>query len=260
MINHFFFAYTGNKRNECDELINNYILNDNDNDNINIIEPFCGSSAISFKIWLNNKNNNKYHYYLNDNDKIIIDIYELFKSETIEKINEELQNINNKINNKEEWNNYLKHGEENIYKYLYFRKYSQFGRIGFYPLNRPINKIKLNAMQIKFIEFIKSPNVHLINNDWFNIFNNYKNDKNSIFIFDPPYIDSCNDFYINKSLNVYEYFFNNKIESFDAKIYLILEDIWIIKLLFQNNKILESYKKKYELSKRNTNHIIIYNK
>lgn len=255
MINHFFFAYSGNKRNECELLVDNYISNDKNI--INIIEPFCGSSAISFKIWLNDKD--KYHYYLNDNDKKLIEIYKLFKTEPIEKINEELQNINNKISNKEEWNNYFKTGEENIYKELFFRKYSQFGRIGFYPLNRANNKYKLNKIQIQFIEFIKSPYVHISNNDWFNVFDEYKNDSKSCFIFDPPYINSNNDFYTNRTLNVYEYFYNNKIENFECKIYLILEDIWVIKLLFQNNKIMDTYGKKYELSKRKTNHIIIYN-
>ena len=255
MRNHFFFAYTGNKRNECDILINNIINNDNE---LNIIEPFCGSSAISFKIWLMNKNNN-FNYYLNDNDNKLIEIYELFKKETIEKINEELQTINNKIRNKEEWNDYYKNGEQNIYKELFFRKYSMFGRMGFYPLNRKINNIKLTKEQIEFIEFIKLPNVHISNNDWFNIFDIYKNDSKSCFIFDPPYINTFNDFYTNRTLNVYEYFNNNKIEDFKSKIYLVLEDIWIIKLLFQNNKVFETYNKRYEISNRKTNHIIIYN-
>ncbi len=256
MRNHFFFAYTGNKRNECDILVDEA---KKFNNGFNIIEPFCGSSAISFKIYLMNKNNN-FNYYLNDNDKKLIQIYELFKNETIEKINEELQTINNKISNKEEWNNYYKNGEENIYKELFFRKYSMFGRMGFYPLNRPNNLFKLTKEQIEFIEFIKLPNVHLSSNDWFDIFDIYKNDENSLFIFDPPYVNSNNDFYTNRTLNVYEYFFNNKIEDFKSTIYLILEDIWIIKLLFQNNKVIETYGKKYELSKRKTNHIIIYNK
>ena len=257
MRNHFIFAYSGNKRNECDILIDDIILK-YDNKDINIIEPFCGSSSLSFKIWLLDKNKN--NYYLNDNDIKLMQIYELFKNETIEKINEELKTINDKIRNKEEWNNYYKNGEETIYKELFFRKYSMFGRMGFYQLNRPNNLYKLTKEQIQFIEFIKSPNVHLSSNDWFDIFDKYKNDKNSCFIFDPPYINSNNDFYTNRTLNVYEYFYNNKIEQFESIIYLILEDIWIIKLLFQNNKVFETYGKKYELSKRKTTHIIISNK
>lgn len=252
MKNHFFFAYTGNKRGEIDEILDTINI-----DNINnIIEPFCGSSAISFAIWL--KHGNKYNYYLNDNDNELILIYELFKTKTIDHISEELDNINNKISNKEEWNDYFKNAPNNTYKELYFRKYSQYGKKGFYPLNRPINKYKLSNIQLSFIDFIKSPNVHITNNDWFNIFNEFKDDNKSLFILDPPYIDSNNDYYINKTINVYEYFYKNNFKEFKSHIYLILEDIWVVRLLFEN-KIIKSYGKKYELSKKKTSHIIIYN-
>lgn len=252
MKNHFFFAYTGNKRGEVGQILDTI----NVNNITNIIEPFAGSSAVSFAIWLNHGNN--YNYYLNDNDNELISIYELFKNETIEHITEELDNINNKINNKDEWNDYFKNTPNNTYKELYFRKYSQFGRKGFYALNRTINKLKLSNIQLSFIDFIKSPNVHITNNDWFNVFNKFKDDDKSLFILDPPYLDSNNDFYLNKTINVYEYFYKNNFKGFKSHIYLILEDIWIIRMLFENN-IIKSYGKKYELSKKNTNHIIIYN-
>lgn len=223
----------------------------------NIIEPFCGSSCMSFHIW--QEYGNKYNYYLNDNDNKLISIYELFKTETTEKISKELLNINKQINNKDEWNNYFKLGPENEYKELYFRKYSALGRKGFYPLNKKIKEYKPSVLQQLFIDFIKSPNVFISCEDWFIKFNQYKDDEKSILLFDPPYINSNNDFYVNKTLNVYEYFFNNKIETFKSHIYLILEDIWVIKLLFEKNKIINSYDKKYELSKKKTTHIIIYN-
>jgi len=76
---------------------------------------------------------------------------------------------------------------------------------------------------------------------------------------DPPYISTCNDFYYDHSMNIYEYLYNNKITNEKAKIYLILENIWIIKLLFQHNFILFEYDKKYESSKKQTTHIIISN-
>lgn len=223
----------------------------------NIIEPFCGSSCISFNIWL--IYGDKYNYYLNDNDNDLILIYKLFKEETIKKISDELFKIDNQITNKDEWNDYFKLTPHNIYKELYFRKYSMFGRKGFYPLNRKIKEYKPSAIQESFIKFINSPNVYISNDDWFNTFDKYKDDEKSLLLLDPPYINSNNDFYVNRSLNVYEYFFNNKIELFKSHIYLILEDIWIIKLLFQNNNIINSYDKKYELSKKKTTHIIIYN-
>ena len=75
----------------------------------------------------------------------------------------------------------------------------------------------------------------------------------------------CNtDWQVNiikdQKLNIYEYFSNNKIESFKSHIYLILEHVWIIKVLYKDSKILSTYGKKYEVSKKNTEHVIIYNK
>ena len=49
MANHFIYSYNGNKRNEFKYL--NNVIDDIDNYDT-IIEPFCGSSAISFNIWL----------------------------------------------------------------------------------------------------------------------------------------------------------------------------------------------------------------
>jgi hypothetical protein len=74
--------------------------------------------------------------------------------------------------------------------------------------------------------------VYITNNDWFDIFDKYKDDEKTLFIVDPPYIMACNDFYTDKNLNTYQYFHDNKIENFKSKIYLILEDNWMIRLLF----------------------------
>ena len=70
---------------------------------------------------------------------------------------------------------------------------------------------------------------------------------------------ACNDFYINKTINIYEYFFKNDIKNFKSKIFFILEDIWINNLLFQNVKKLCSYDKKYEISKKKTTHVLFSN-
>lgn len=254
--NHFFISRIGNKRNEAFDLIN---LINFDNKK-NIIEPFCGTSAISFHIWL--KYGDKFNYYLNDNSPVLIEIYDLFKNNTIDNINNEIFDIRDKINNKDDWKDYFKNGEETPYKNLFFHKYSALGRLGFYPLNRiDIKKaeIKLSKLQEQFVEFIKSPNVFITCNDWFKVFDEFKDDEGSIMIFDPPYINVCNDFYLDKNLNVYQYFYDNKENNFKSHIYLILEDIWIIRLLFNNFNVLKSYEKRYELSKKKTNHIILYN-
>jgi len=71
---------------------------------------------------------------------------------------------------------------------------------------------------------------------------------------------SCNDFYLQSNANVYEYLSLNKISNEKAEIYLILENVWIIKLLFKD-LIKYEYDKKYTgYNKRKTTHLIIYNK
>ena len=254
--NHFFFGYTGNKKDEVDEIINNIKFTDIEN----IVETFCGSSAISFHIWM--KYGDKFNYYLNDNSIKIIEIYNLFINHNLDHINDEIKKIIDKIDNKNDWINYYKNGDNTIYKNLFFHKYSARGRLGFYPLGRGDLKnkqIKPTQLQELFIKFIQAPYVYITCDDWYNIFNIHKNNENSIIILDPPYMDSNNDFYLEKTINVYEYFYNNKIETFKSHIYLILEDMWIIRMLFNNNKFLTSYNKKYEISKKKTKHTIIYN-
>lgn len=253
--NHFFISYTGNKRNEAD-----YIINEIDfNNTKNIIEPFGGSGAISFHIW--KKYGNKFNYYINDNSNILISFYNLFKNEELETIEQELQKIGNTINNKDDWKILFKQKEKTVYSNFLFYKYSHRSTPGFYPLNRNFKKLTLNfnTEQKLFIDFIKLSNVFITNNDWFEIFETHKNNEESIFIFDPPYINLNNNFYLNPSLNIYQYFYDNKIEDYKSKIYFVLEDVWIIRFLFINNPILISYDKQYERSKKKTKHILITN-
>ena len=54
MKNHFFFSYCGNKREEVEHIYNLLDLNNIDT----IVEPFCGSCAMSYYIWTQNKDKN----------------------------------------------------------------------------------------------------------------------------------------------------------------------------------------------------------
>ena len=69
-----------------------------------------------------------------------------------------------------------------------------------------------------------------------------------------------NDCYTEKKLNVYEYFYYHKFEKFKSHIYFIIEDHWILWMLFGKNNIISKYSKTYSVSTKQTNHIIIYNK
>ena len=95
--------------------------------------------------------------------------------------------------------------------------------------------------------------------DAIKVYEEFKNNKNCMIIMDPPYVSTTTNFYYDYNMNIYEYLYNNNISNQKAKIYLILENIWIIKLLFQNNFILFEYDKQYTQSRKKTTHIIISN-
>lgn len=238
MANHFIFSYLGNKRNEFKYL--NNIIDDIDNYDI-IIEPFCGSSAISFNIWLKYPNKK---FILNDNNNDLMKVYNLIKNEDVETIKNRLLDIKNKINN-----------DKNIYEYIYFNKFNCMNNVGTYIECKFKDFTK---KQYKFFEFIKTANITFMNNDWYDVFKEYSNNEKSLIIIDPPYLLSYNKFYKHFNTNIYEFFFNNNIKQFKAKLILILENSWIIKLLFKDEKSF-IYDKKYEISKKQTSHIIISN-
>jgi hypothetical protein len=97
-----------------------------------------------------------------------------------------------------------------------------------------------------------------MNNDWYDVFKEYSNNDKALIFIDPPYLMSYNIFYKDFNTNIYEFFFNNNIKQFKAKLILMLENNWIIKLLFKNEKSFV-YDKNYSLTKKQTNHIIISN-
>jgi len=254
-MSHFIFSYAGNKRKEF-QTFNEYIKYDGIK---YIVEPFVGSAAISFNIY--KEHGDKFNYYFNDNDKNIYEVYLLLKKESIEDIFKKLNDIKNTVKNKEDFLKIYKKEEHSIYEYIYFRKASSF-RIGLFDEGRSISKsdYKPTKLLLEFVEFIKLPNVFITNDDWSISYNKFKDDDKSIILLDPPYIASCNTMYGSYSVNIYEYIYENNIKNNIGNIYLILENIWIIKLLFKENNILVEYYKKYEMSKKNTSHILISNK
>lgn len=258
--NHFIFSYAGNKRNEINKLMP-YIDFD---DKKNIIECFCGSSAMSYHIW--KQYGNQFNYYLNDLDNKLIDVYNLLKNVSIEEIEININKVKNRFisytDDKERkafFDNEIKKSS-NIYDYIFNKKYSNL-RCGLCP---PLNRLPKCNFVIsdecrQFIFFLKSPNVYITCNNWLDVYNQFKDDDKNIILLDPPYIMSCNRHYDNQDCSIYEYLYNNKISNNKANIYLVLEDIWIIRLLFQNDKILYQYDKKYECTHKKTKHILISN-
>ena len=70
---------------------------------------------------------------------------------------------------------------------------------------------------------------------------------------------SCNDYYSDSKVNIYQYLYFNKINDMQALILLCLENIWIIELLFKDN-IKHEYEKFYKNNnKKKTTHLLISN-
>lgn len=255
MTNHFIYPYTGNKRNEFKYL--NNVIDDIDNYDT-IIEPFCGSSAISFNIWLKYPNKK---FILNDNNNDLIKVYDLIKNEDIETIKNRLLDIKKNINNDKNifnimFKNFKNSEEPDIYQYIYFNKFNGKNIVGLY---KECKFKDFTKQQYKFFEFIKTANITFINNDWYDVFKDYSNDEKALIIIDPPYLLSYNQYYKYFNTNIYEFFFNNNINQYKAKLILILENNWIIRLLFKDKKSF-TYDKQYQPSKKQTSHIIISNK
>jgi hypothetical protein len=265
-MSHFPISFVGNKRKEF-----KYIEPLLNFDGIeNIIEPFCGSSAISFNIWLKHPHLN---FYLNDNFKTLINLYQLLKTNDINDIYDKINEYKLKYNDPVEFRKFAeesncKSDDVDAIIYIFLKKTSRF-RIG-ENLKKEIHYstkpfVKPTKLQLKFIEFVKSPNVHISNDDWSIIFDKFKNNDKTIFFFDPPYIDCDNSFYnktnVNKfDYNVYDFFTQNKINTFNSHIYFILELIDKNTNIFGNDNIITTYNKYYNMSYKTTKHAIYTNK
>lgn len=256
MKNHFLIPYFGNKRNEVKKIYD--IINIDDIDTI--VEPFCGSSALSYYIWLNNKDKNL-TYILNDNNKYIYDLYNLCKD------NNKVIDIYNKLvilkettTNKEKYLEICKKAKEgDLVSYVYINKIYCI-RPGLYPsLKKVSDNIFDSFKDAPILDFLQNANIKIYNKDAIEIYDEYKSNPKTLIFLDPPYMLSCNRFYNNPTTNIYEYLFNNDIDNEKAKIILCLENIWIVKLLFKNKKSI-IYDKMYDNTKKKTEHIIIYNK
>jgi len=254
----FVFNYPGNKYREFKTFKHFIELN---NKKI-IIEPFCGTSSMSFNIWKENKDSKDLIFVLNDFDKNLFYLYQQIKKLSPDEFENELNKYQYLRESKEIWNKNKDLSFNNPFIYVVYNNYYNMRPFLFCPLDikRKKGDYKLNKLKREFFEFINSDNVIIRNNDWLDVFNEYKDNEEALFLMDPPYMDSCNDFYkLNKELkntNIYEYFFNNSSVKYKCSIYFILEYNWIIRLLFKNKTTFE-YEKTYNMSHKKTIHAII---
>jgi site-specific DNA-adenine methylase len=249
MKNHFYISYFGNKRDEVENIYNKIDLEGIET----FIEPYCGTCAISY--YISTKEPNKYKYILNDNNIYLYEMFKIIKDpELLIKFEDEIKDIIIDMN-KEKYNNIVKRND--VIGWFIKTKYYNI-RPGLYPLD---NKwVYKSIKDYPIFNFFNNENIEFKSLDGIDIYNKYKDDSKSLIFLDPPYMKTCNEFYENHNMNIYEYLYENNIDHEKAKIYLVLENIWMCKLLFNRNRIIDSYDKLYQTTKKKTNHIIIYNK
>ena len=268
MKNHFFFSYAGNKREEVEHIYNKLDLNNIDT----IVEPFCGSCAVSYYIWTQNKDKN-YKYILNDLDNNLIDLLRLIKDgnykdveDDVNKKREEILTYGDDMDKaKKKYLEYIKNGTVNCY-FIGHKYYTL--RPGLFPIKNfnTFNK-NIDLSSYPVYEFITTADIELYNEDANKIIDKYDNDKSFIFL-DPPYIASCNNFYSTDTGenigNIYEKLYYKKLNNFKCKIMICHENNWLFKILFKdyiNND--DEYSKKYQNTikgkKTTTTHICVKN-
>lgn len=133
-------------------------------------------------------------------------------------------------------------------------------RAGLYPTAKNFKpdcwKKFLNS---PIIDFIRNANIIFLNKDAIGVYDEYKVKKNCLIFLDPPYLSSVNSWYSDPTINIYEHLMDNDINREKATILICLENFWVIRLLFRGKKFIV-YDKKYEISKKKTEHILIINK
>lgn len=249
MKNHFIIPYNGNKREEV-EILYEKIKNKLDDIDI-IIEPFCGSCAMSY--YISTKHPNKFKYVLNDNNDFLIKLLNIMKDEN--KYIEFIENINKiiiKITDKE---TYIKHTNKDTFEGWFIGHKIYNIRPFLYPQGKPI---KIITKQAPIIDFLRTENIEILNNNGIDIYEKYKNNSKSLILIDPPYIMTNNSWYKTPDTNIYEVLNNDDIKKCKSKICLMLNDNFIIKLIFKGCNI-DEYDKKYQTTKKNIKHLLITN-
>ena len=184
MKNHFYISYSGNKRNECKTL---YELIDFTNCKT-FIEPFCGTCAVSYYIWLQNPD---LKFILNDENIFLKEMYEIYKDES--KIDEFNKNYNNLVidRDKEKYNILKKNN--NVMSWFVTNKIYNI-RPGLFPIDKVSIK-NINLRTYPIYNFFKNADIEFKNIDGLMLIEEYKNNGDSIIFLDPPYLNTCNHFY-----------------------------------------------------------------
>ena len=252
--NHFFYPYTGNKRTELHE-ISKYIP-----ENIDIVvEPFCGSCAVSFHIWTTNKDKK---FILNDNNKMLQELYETIKDTEKEKhfeakLNEALEIIRNSEDKKKEYQRFAT--KDTLMGWFLGHKYYSI-RPFLFPQHRTgFKPVKLSDTPI--YHFYKEADITFTCKDGIDCLMEYQNNPKAYIFLDPPYLNACNNYYSNPTTDIYEYIVNGpSINKAPAYIVIVVEENYITNLIFSDKKYFcKYYEKTYQTSKKLTRHKLVMN-
>jgi site-specific DNA-adenine methylase len=253
MRNHFVFAWAGNKRDEVYDIVPKFDFNNVDT----IIEPFCGTSAVS--VYIATTHNNKYKYILNDNDERLIEIYNTLKDESELLF---LENEMNRIIGDKEFNEemyYKTIQQDNLIGYMLARTiyYLRIGLFNRSKTRKPKTKVKyINSI---IHNFMKTEQVELYNKNAIDIIKDNIDNEKCIIYLDPPYLETRNkDYYkhINNFEDIYTYL--STLKDIKCKIYLsiLFNEKLICKL--NNFNIIHTYDKVYSWgNKKVKTHILM---
>jgi len=180
----FYFSYFGNKRTEF-----KYIEDLIDLEKYKTIaEPFCGSSSCSHLLY---KKGFKGDIKLNDNDPNLINFYKKVKkkgSESFQKfVNKKLKNLT-----KEQHKEIVEAKDKNLNNWFYYNKCYNF-RKGVYPIRKVGKEYDFKKYET-YENMIKSDKTTFYNEDFLKFLKDNDNEE-TLFIFDPPYLDSFNAYY-----------------------------------------------------------------
>ena len=255
MKNHFVFPYAGNKRQEVERIYDTLDLTGI----TTIVEPFCGTCAMSF--YIASKHPGIFTYVLNDIDKQLIQLLEILKNpQALELFQNDVNTLAITIVDKASYLVAIKSYKTNLAAW-YIRQKIYSIKAGLYRIGYVYKFI--NIAECPIVQFLQSENVKISNLNGIQMLEEHKSKPECCVFLDPPYIMSCNTFYEGMGtgkLNIYSYIHANQIDTYACLCVLVLENTWIIQLLFQNAKSKLEYGKKYEADKRTTMHIILCNR
>ena len=210
-----------------------------------VVEPFAGSFSVS-KYYV--KNNICINVHINDNDNVLFYIYKNYKNYI---------NMRNFIQDNlatckpnELKNNILSLPYDKKFLDYYIQNFIIRGNLHKIIKSRIFNQVEIAILEKSIIT----------NDDYLNIFEQYKDNNKAFLFLDPPYIFSDNKAYnlidddvTSIMVKIYEYFLICK-----CKCMLIINDLYILRYIFKNF-IKGSYIKIYMIGKKKCRHLIITN-